>query len=147
MCEFCPEGLRRRGKKERGLMRKDRIVGKGNHSANHVQKIKPAVERVCQELGLQYRTEPNEGVLYVNLQGGPAVIQQGQQYGGTHGGQAHGAYQGQQQGHGQYQQQPQHQQQHQQHQQEGGNDEIEKLALKLLPRLLTKLEKACCVMM
>jgi len=124
-----------------GLMR-CRIVGKGNHSSNHVQKIKPRVEKVCQELGLQYRTEPNEGVLYVNLQGGPAVIQQGQQYGGAHGGQAHGAHPGQQQGHGQHQQQP-----HQQQQQQGGNDEIEKLALKLLPRLLRKLENACCVMM
>lgn len=129
--------------KGKGLMRY-RIVGKGNHSSNHVQKIKPAVERVCQELGLQYRTEPNEGVLYVNLQGGPAVIEQDQQYGGTHGGQPHAGHPGQQQGHGQYQQ-PQHQQQQQQ--QHGGNDEIEKLALNLLPRILGKLEKACCVMM
>jgi hypothetical protein len=32
------------------------IVGKGNHSVNHVQKIKPRVEQVCQQLGLQYHT-------------------------------------------------------------------------------------------
>ena len=46
------------------------IVGRGNHSANHVQKIKPRVEQVCRELGLQYATEENEGRIYVNLQGG-----------------------------------------------------------------------------
>jgi hypothetical protein len=47
------------------------IVGKGNHSVNHVQKIKPRVEKVCQELGLQYQTEQNEGRMFINLQGGP----------------------------------------------------------------------------
>ncbi|KAI1310971.1 hypothetical protein F5Y03DRAFT_344611 [Xylaria venustula] len=45
------------------------IVGKGIHSTNHVQKIKPAIEKLCQDLGLQYATEENEGRLYVNLQG------------------------------------------------------------------------------
>lgn len=48
------------------------IVGKGNHSPDHVQKIKPKVEEVCRELGLQYRTEENEGRMYINLQGGDA---------------------------------------------------------------------------
>lgn len=48
------------------------IVGKGNHSPNHIQKIKPRVEQVCRELGLQYHTEPNAGRMYINLQGGPA---------------------------------------------------------------------------
>jgi hypothetical protein len=46
------------------------IVGKGNHSPGHVQKIKPRVEQVCRELGLQYRTEPNEGRMYIDLTGG-----------------------------------------------------------------------------
>lgn len=46
------------------------IVGKGNHSAAHVQKIKPAVEELCRELGLRYRTEENEGRMYVDLSGG-----------------------------------------------------------------------------
>lgn len=69
------------------------IVGKGNHSANHIQKIKPRVEQICQELGLQYVTEPNAGRMYVNLQGGPAVMPP------SHGG--HGG------GGGQYQQHPQ----------------------------------------
>ncbi|KAK4508380.1 hypothetical protein PRZ48_002118 [Zasmidium cellare] len=46
------------------------IVGKGNHSPDHVQKIKPRVEQVCRELGLQYHTEHNEGRMYIDLQGG-----------------------------------------------------------------------------
>jgi hypothetical protein len=37
-----------------------------------VQKIKPRVEQVCRELGLQYNTEQNEGRIYINLQGGAA---------------------------------------------------------------------------
>ena len=48
------------------------IVGKGNHSANHIQKIKPAVENICRELGLNYHTEQNEGRIYVDLTGGQA---------------------------------------------------------------------------
>ncbi|TGO86148.1 hypothetical protein BPOR_0330g00040 [Botrytis porri] len=50
------------------------IVGKGNHSKDHVQKIKPKVEEICRELGLQYATEENAGRMYINLQGGAAVI-------------------------------------------------------------------------
>ncbi|KAL1953444.1 hypothetical protein VTO42DRAFT_2822 [Malbranchea cinnamomea] len=48
------------------------IVGKGNHSVNHVQKLKPRVEQLCQELGLQYRSEENAGRIYVDLTGGSA---------------------------------------------------------------------------
>ncbi|GAB7365686.1 hypothetical protein MBLNU230_g7026t1 [Neophaeotheca triangularis] len=47
------------------------IVGKGNHSQGHVQKLKPRVEQVCRELGLQYHTdEENEGRIYVDLKPG-----------------------------------------------------------------------------
>ncbi|KAG9239518.1 smr domain-containing protein [Amylocarpus encephaloides] len=114
------------------------IVGKGNHSVNHVQKIKPRVEQVCQELGLQYTTEQNAGIMYINLQGGQAVMPPESSW-GSH----------QQQGHhggGGHQQQQQHGGQHQQ--QQGGidNEEIEKLAKKLLPKVLRKLE-GCCVVM
>ncbi|OGE56318.1 hypothetical protein PENARI_c003G09395 [Penicillium arizonense] len=115
------------------------IVGKGNHSAQHVQKIKPRVEQVCRELGLQYATEDNAGRIYVNLTGGEAIMppygghQQGHQ--GSH------QYPGQQ-GHQQHQQ-------HQQHQNQNQNqpDELEKLANAILPKVLRKLEKACCVVM
>jgi len=110
------------------------IVGKGNHSPGHIQKIKPRVEQVCRELGLDYHTEPNEGRIYVNLTGGKVDMgavnswqgyqqgyagQQEQQHGG-YPGQQHGGYQQQQ--HPQYQQQAQHHQQQQQ--QEGGGDII-----------------------
>lgn len=125
------------------------IVGKGNHSPGHVQKIKPRVEKVCQELGLQYNTEPNEGVLYVNLQGGAPVRPQQPYQGGNSGGYPGGGQQqhgGQQQSGGQQQHGGQ-QQSGQGQQQQGGQGEIEKLALKMLPKVLRKLEKACCVMM
>ncbi|KAI1374612.1 Smr domain protein [Hypoxylon crocopeplum] len=109
------------------------IVGKGNHSTDHVQKLKPRVEQVCQELGLQYVTEDNAGRIYVNLQGGEAVMpplppaqhggyeyQGGQQH--HHGGQQHHGGQSQQQ-----QEQP---------------DEIERLVSKLVRKL-----GDCCVVM
>ncbi|KAL5317648.1 hypothetical protein ACEPPN_014745 [Leptodophora sp. 'Broadleaf-Isolate-01'] len=121
------------------------IVGKGNHSVNHVQKIKPRVEQVCTELGLQYATEENAGRIYVNLSGGPATMPpQGQQQhgGGYHGQQPQGGHQ-----QGGYPGQQNHGQQ-QQHgnQQNGQDDEMEKLARKLLPKLLKKLD-GCCVVM
>lgn len=134
------------------------IVGKGNHSPGHIQKIKPRVEQVCQQLGLQYHTEPNEGRIYVQLQGGQVDMHhvnnwQGYQQtpGYTQGGQQHGGYGGQQQQH--YQQQPQQQnyqqqggygQQQPQQQQNQSNDEVEKLVKKFLPRLLNKLKQLLC---
>jgi hypothetical protein len=116
---------------------------------NHVQKIKPKVEQVCQELGLQYATEENAGRMYINLQGGPATMppansyQQEQQHGGFHGqqpqqgGYQQGGYSGGQQQGGNYQGG---------NQQNGQNDELEKLAMKFLPRILNKLD-GCCVVM
>ncbi len=127
-------------------------MGKGNHSVNHIQKIKPKVEEICHELGLQYSTEENAGRMYINLQGGPAVMppassyqQGGQAYGGSHN-QPHGQHGGQQQ--------PQYQQQHPQpqgnyqggNQQNNQNDELEKLAKKFLPKVLRKLEGCCAIM-
>ena len=96
------------------------IVGRGNHSVNHIQKIKPRVEQVCQELGLQYMTEQNEGRMYINLQGGPAVMPPLNQGGNQ---QQSGYQDGNQQ-----------------------NDELEKLAIKFLPKILRKLEGCCAVM-
>ncbi|KAL4815561.1 hypothetical protein BDW67DRAFT_163727 [Aspergillus spinulosporus] len=110
------------------------IVGKGNHSVNHVQKIKPRVEKVCRELGLQYATEDNEGRIYVNLTGGAADSIPSKP---SHG---HGHQQ-------QHHQQPHQHQQQQQQQQQGNQDEIEQVVNAILPRVLRKLEKACCVVM
>ena len=134
------------------------IVGKGNHSVNHVQKIKPRVEQVCQQLGLQYRTEENEGRIYVKLDGSSVEQHDVNNWGGYQ------HYPDYQQGHAggnQYQQphqqqhqqqqyhQPQQQQYHQPHQQQqqqqhGQYDEAEKLAKKFLPRILKKLFRMFC---
>ncbi|KAI0879660.1 DUF1771-domain-containing protein [Hypoxylon argillaceum] len=125
------------------------IVGKGNHSVGHVPKLKPAVEDLFQQLGLQYKTEENAGRLYVNLQGDnvthmpPLQTQPATQYAG-HGGQSHGGHQ-QQHYPAQQHHQPQHQQQQQQHyggqnQEEQQYDEVEKLLTKLV-------KKYCCTVM
>ena len=130
-------------------------MGQGNHSYNHIQKLKPRVEQICRELGLQYATEENEGRIYINLTGEPApqhLASQGhqqqqhsqqpygtqpqyQQYdqGGYPGQQqqSYGGYQGQQQQYGGGQQQ------------QNQEDEVEKVVKKLLPRLF----KSCCVVM
>lgn len=127
------------------------IVGKGNHSLHHIQKIKPRVEKVCHELGLEYQTEANEGKMYINLTGDPANAPPpthgggtpyggGQQYPGAPAGYA-GAQQQQYGGH------PQHQQAHGQHQGQGHDDEMEKIVKKFLPRILRKLERQCCIVM
>lgn len=106
------------------------IVGKGHHSAGGVQKLKPKVEELCQELGLRYETdEDNTGRIIINLQGGePIPPSHSGGYGGHHGGQQH--------------HQPQHHQP-QHHQQEQQNDDVGQV----LPWILKKLEKACCVVM
>ena len=123
-----------RAAKGRGETHLHVIVGKGNHSPGHIQKIKPRVEKVCSEEGLQFHTEHNEGRIYVNLTGGAVDMGavngwqgyqqhgQQQQYGGGAGG---GGYQGQQQGGGGYPSQgqsfgqQQNQQGYQQHSQPG----------------------------
>lgn len=102
------------------------IVGKGNHSAGGVQKLKPRIEAVCREMGLEFATEENAGRVYVDLTGGriskpPPVTQPQPGHGGQHhgGGQQHGG-------------------QHRPPQQEEGD---------LLWKIFRKLEKACCVVM
>ncbi|KAK4933994.1 hypothetical protein LTR66_015782 [Elasticomyces elasticus] len=129
------------------------IVGKGNHSPGHIQKIKPRVEQICQQLNLQYHTEPNEGRMYVNLTGGAVDMNavnnwQGNQQGYQHGGYGNQAYPSQphntyQQGPPQQQyqqpQQPQYQQQQynqQQQEQDGGGD--------LVSQILRSLKKCLC---
>ncbi|KAK5051746.1 hypothetical protein LTR16_010838, partial [Cryomyces antarcticus] len=134
----------------------------GNHSPAHVQKIKPKVEEICRELGLQYSAEPNAGRMYINLTGGPADMpsqhhtgagaphyqQHGQQqYGG--GQQPYGGQQqyGQQTGYPAQHQQYGGQQQHQnQNQNQNQNEELEQLAQKLLPKLFRAC-RSCCVVM
>jgi DNA-nicking Smr family endonuclease len=111
------------------------IVGKGNHSQDHVQKIKPAVEQVCRELGLNYRTEENQGRLYVDLTGGevhhmpPPPSGYGEQWGAPSHSGGGGGYPGQHHGGGHGQQQQQ-------------NDDAEKVVKGIM-----KLFKSCCTVM
>jgi hypothetical protein len=108
-----------------------------------VQKIKPRVEQVCRELGLQYSTEENAGRMYVNLTGGPAdTIPPGHEYQ-----QPSYHYSQGQQGQQQYNQYS-HGQQGQQAQQgqAGKQDDVEALVEKVLPSVLRKLGDCCIVM-
>ncbi|KAH8698483.1 Smr domain protein [Talaromyces proteolyticus] len=120
------------------------IVGKGNHSTNHVQKIKPRVEQVCRELGLQYSVEDNAGRIYVNLTGGPADMPPAH-HGGQHQQQPHYGGGGYQQP-STYPGQQQSQQQYGQGQQGGQQDELEQIVQKILPKVLRKLGDCCIVM-
>ncbi|KAI5953720.1 hypothetical protein KGF57_003929 [Candida theae] len=44
------------------------IVGKGNHSANGIAKLKPAIEELCSESNLRHYIDPkNTGVLVIDL--------------------------------------------------------------------------------
>ncbi|KAI1355689.1 DUF1771-domain-containing protein [Xylaria sp. FL0043] len=127
------------------------IVGKGIHSVGHIQKLKPAVEDLCRELGLHYETEENAGRLYVDLQGGhvshmpPLPPQPASQYAG-YGEQPYGGYQ-----QDQYPGQQQHQQQHQNHhphQQHHGGQSQEEEQYDEIERLVTRLfKKYCCTVM
>ncbi|EEH36184.2 smr domain-containing protein [Paracoccidioides lutzii Pb01] len=98
------------------------IIGKGNHSVNHVQKLKPRVEQVCRDLGLQYTTEDNSGRIYVNLTGGAVHIPPNQPH---------------------HTPQPYQQQQ----QQEQNPDGIQQAVKSIAPKIIRRLEKACCVVM
>lgn len=138
-----------RADQARGQNHLHAIVGKGNHSAGHIQKIKPKVEELCREMGLKYRTEDNAGRIMINLQGGeplaPGSVPHG--YGGGY------KPNQQQQQQGGYNNQHGGQQQHygggqQQHgQQQGQQDDIAQMVEKQLPRILRKLEKMCCTVM
>ncbi|TDZ18617.1 Smr domain-containing protein [Colletotrichum orbiculare MAFF 240422] len=140
-----------RADRARGQDHLHAIVGKGNHSSGHVQKLKPRIEEVCRELGLQYSTEENAGRIYINLQGGDATMPPPPHAGGGHHGGAGGQQQyhgGQQQHHSGQQQQHGGQQQHhggQQQQHHGGQQQEQDDDV--VVKLLRKLEKACCVVM
>ncbi|KAF8251283.1 DUF1771-domain-containing protein [Wilcoxina mikolae CBS 423.85] len=117
------------------------IVGRGNHSVDHVRKLAPAVERICRGLGLRYREEENEGRVYVWLRpgtGGEGVVPPGWGQHQQHHGQ-------QQQHHGQQQQQHggHHGGQHQQQQQP---DLLQEAAKAVLPKIFKKMGQCCVIM-
>lgn len=99
------------------------IVGKGNHSAGGIAKIKPAVEKILRAQGLQFNSEQNAGKIIVQLREGGGAGQGSGGYGG-HQEQQQQQQQNYQQGgryqkhHQQQQQQPQQHHQQQQHQQQ-----------------------------
>ena len=149
--------------RQRGEKHLHVVVGKGNHSPGHVQKIKPRVEEICRREGLDFHTEPNEGRIYVDLTGGKVDMQHVNNWQGYN---AQGGYAGQQQQGGQGYDRPaqfggqqgQHHGQQQQQQYHGGGagagaggqgqhgqyDEAEKLAKKFLPRIMRYLQKLLC---
>jgi hypothetical protein len=82
------------------------IVGQGEHSINHVPRIKPAVEEYCDKRGLRHELEHNKGRILIHLQPGQQIEM------GGYGGQQQPQYQQPQGGYPGYQQQtPQQQQQ------------------------------------
>lgn len=130
----------------RGQTHLHAIVGKGHHSADHLQRLKPKVEELCRELGLKYRTEENAGRIYINLQGGeplgPADVPS---YGG-------GGQHGYPERHGHQQHGDQGQQHHSHHphlqqQQQQQNDDLAGMVEKELPGILRFLQKNCCTVM
>src|SRR5271170_2302440 len=44
-----------------------RIVGKGIHSQNHLAKLKPEIEKLCQQHQFKYYVEENEGRILVKF--------------------------------------------------------------------------------
>ncbi|KAL9101584.1 MAG: hypothetical protein Q9163_003184 [Psora crenata] len=127
------------------------IVGKGNHSPGHIQKIKPRVEQICRAEGLQYAVEENAGRIYINLQGGQAIMPEDLKThngGGYH--QGYGGHGGQHPHGGQGGHHP-----HQQHyggypggpQQHDPNAEIEAQVKRYLPKVLRQIRRSCCTVM
>ncbi|KIW00169.1 uncharacterized protein PV09_08211 [Verruconis gallopava] len=125
-----------RAGQQRGETHLHVIVGKGNHSRDHIQKIKPRVEQVCRELGLNYQTEQNEGRIYVDLTGGQVHQLPGPPagYGQHWGAPSHGS------GNVGYSSGPQHQ--HSGSQQQAQDEEIEQVVKGCM-----KLFRSCCVVM
>ncbi|KAI9664368.1 MAG: hypothetical protein M1831_002301 [Alyxoria varia] len=136
--------LRIREAKRRGEAHLHVIVGKGNHSAGHVQRIKPKVEALCREEGLRYRTEENEGRIFVDLRGGglsgvPDMPPVGHVGAPGYGGRPAGAHYGGGGGGGGYPGRPQQGMEYQQQQEQGGKKESQDP--------VTKCIRSCCSVM
>ncbi|KAK5629742.1 hypothetical protein RRF57_005457 [Xylaria bambusicola] len=127
-----------------GLTHLHIIVGKGIHSVGHVQKLKPAIEDLCRNMGLHYEAEENAGRIYVDLQGDhvPQMPPLPPKPASQHAGYGEQPYGGYQQNHYHDQQDYYPGQQHHggQNQQEEQYDEIERLITKLF-------KKYCCTVM
>jgi len=133
-------------------------VGKGIHSLNHLQKLRPAIEKSCQEHQFKYYVEENEGRILVKFGEGAGHLSQGEAqsfwdklqqfstptgYPGTS--QQQQPYQQQQQSY-QPQQQYQQQQYNQHNQGNQNNDIVEQVVKKAAPILFRKLRQCCTIM-
>lgn len=116
-----------------------RIVGRGTHSANHMAKLRPEIERLCQQHNFKYFVEDNEGRILVRFgESGQATSfwnQQQQQSPGNTQGYAQSSN-------------PKPQQSYQQHQQGVGqsNDFVEQAVAKTAPMIFKKLMSCCTIM-
>jgi len=54
------------------------IVGKGIHSQNHMAKLKPEIEKLCQQQQFKYFVEENEGRILVKFGQGSGQLSQGE---------------------------------------------------------------------
>lgn len=139
-----------------------RIVGKGIHSLNHIAKLKPEIEKLCQQHRFKYYVEENEGRILVQFGQGAGQLSQGEAASFWDNRQNYGPQQGhlgssQQQPYQQpqppyqqtYQQPYQGQQQYQSQQNQGGqnnNDMVEQVVKKAAPFILRKLSQCCTIM-
>lgn len=133
-----------------------RIVGKGIHSANHLAKIRPEIEKLCQQHNFKYYVEENEGRIFVKFGEGSGQLSQGEAsnfwndqqnsgYPGTSHSQAY--QQPPQQVYQQQQYQGQQQQQYQGQQNQGSdNDMVEQAVKKAAPIIFRKLLSCCTIM-
>jgi hypothetical protein len=53
-----------------------RIVGKGIHSQDHMAKLRPEIEKLCQQHQFKYFVEENEGRILVKFGEGPGQMTQ-----------------------------------------------------------------------
>jgi hypothetical protein len=136
-----------------------RIVGKGTHSQNHLAKLKPEIEKLCQQHQFKYFVEENEGRILVKFGQGSGQLSQGEAssfwdnrptYPSTQQG-----YPGTSQEYPQQQNQPQYQQQYQGQQQSGQqqgdqggqpNNMVEEVVKQAAPVLIRKLTSCCIIL-
>ena len=131
-----------------------RIVGKGIHSQNHLIKLKPAIEDLCQKHHFKYYVEDNDGRILIKFGEGSGQLSQGeaqnfwsnlQNYGGTQSGYP-GSSQPQYPQPTYQQNQYQGQQHQQQYQSNQNNDLVEEVVRKAAPVVVRKL-RSCCIIM
>ena len=126
-----------------------RIVGKGIHSLNHMAKLKPEIEKLCQQYQFKYHVEENEGRILVKFGQGTGQLSQVEAAGFGDNGQNFAAQQGysSQQPYQQPNLQPyQGQQQYQSQGGQNNNDVVEEVVKNAAPIIFRKLGQCCTIM-